>query len=305
MQLRALKYFSQVAKSASFREAADKLFVAPGAVTRQIDILEHYYGAQLIERGPRGIKLTREGELLAQAVDATLRELESVKARITSRRSVVSGTVKICAAESLVALFIAPVIAAFGQHNPEVSFEIDTGSAPYIAEQLISGHADVALAFYTPVSAEIQVTHCCHLEHKVLMAAHHPLATKSRLTLKEIAAHPIAIPPANYAVRQLLESAARREAVHFDMRFITSSMEVQKTLALQGRTLLILPQLHQQERDSQTMFVAVPLADPLMGKVKVDLCLPRQRTLSMATRLFHDMLSQRIDGQNALVNTTA
>jgi DNA-binding transcriptional LysR family regulator len=51
MQLRALKYFSQVAKSASFREAADKLFVAPGAVTRQIDILEHYYGAQLIERG--------------------------------------------------------------------------------------------------------------------------------------------------------------------------------------------------------------------------------------------------------------
>ena len=81
MQLRALKYFSQVAKSASFREAADKLFVAPGAVTRQIDILEHYYGAQLIERGPRGIKLTREGELLAQAVDATLRELESVKAQ--------------------------------------------------------------------------------------------------------------------------------------------------------------------------------------------------------------------------------
>jgi DNA-binding transcriptional LysR family regulator len=139
MQLRALKYFSQVAKSASFREAADKLFVAPGAVTRQIDILEHYYGAQLIERGPRGIKLTREGELLAQAVEATLRELESVKARITSRRSVVSGTVKICAAESLVALFIAPVIEAFGQHNPEVSFEIDTGSAPISPNSLLAG----------------------------------------------------------------------------------------------------------------------------------------------------------------------
>lgn len=303
MQLRALKYFSQVAKSASFREAADKLFVAPGAVTRQIDILEHYYGAALIERGPRGIKLTREGAFLAQAVDATLRELESVKARITSSRSVVSGTVKICAAESLVALFIAPVIEAFGQQNPDVSFEIDTGSAPHIAEQLISGHADVALAFYTPVSAEIQVTHCCQLEHKVLMAAHHPLAAKSRLTLKEIAAHPIAIPPANYAVRQLLESAARREAVHFDMRFITSSMEVQKTLALQGKTLLILPQLNRQDQDGQAMFVAVPLADPLMGKVKVDLCLPRQRTLSMATRLFHEMLAQRIDDQNARVNT--
>jgi DNA-binding transcriptional LysR family regulator len=72
-------------------------------------------------------------------VEATLRELESVKARITSRRSVVSGTVKICAAESLVALFIAPVIEAFGQHNPEVSFEIDTGSAPISPNSLLAG----------------------------------------------------------------------------------------------------------------------------------------------------------------------
>ncbi len=300
MQLRALKYFSQVAKSSSFRDAAEKLFVAPGAVTRQVDLLEHYYGAALIERGPRGIKLTREGEFLAQAVDATLRELESVKTRIASSQSVVSGTVKICAAESLIGLFIAPVIEAFGRLHPGVAFEIDTGSAPHIAEQLIAGQADLALAFYTPVSAEIQVTHSCQLEHKVLMAAHHPLAGKRQLTLKEIAAHPIAIPPANYAVRQLLESAARREGVHFDMRFITSSMEVQKTLALQGQTLLILPQLNVSDVDATPLFVAVPLADPLMGKVKVDVCLPRQRTLSMATRLFHELLVQRIEGQNTL-----
>jgi len=298
MQLRALKYFSQVAKSSSFRDAAEKLFVAPGAVTRQIDLLEHYYGAALIERGPRGIKLTREGEYLAQAVDATLRELESVKTRIAASKSVVSGTVKICAAESLIALFIAPAIEAFGQHYPGVAFEIDTGSAPHIAEMLLRGEVDVALAFYTPVSAEIQVTNSCQLAHKVLMAGHHPLAGKPRLTLKEIAAHPIAIPPANYAVRQLLESAARREGLHFDMRFITSSMEVQKTLALQGQTLLILPQLNINDAVAPDLLVAVPLADPLMGNVKVDLCLPRQRTLSMATRLFHALLAQRIEGQN-------
>ncbi|WP_437890839.1 LysR family transcriptional regulator [Phytobacter sp. V91] len=298
MQLRALKYFSQVAKSSSFRDAAEKLFVAPGAVTRQIDQLEHYYGAALIERGPRGIKLTREGEYLAQAVEATLRELDSVKARIAASKSVVSGTVKICAAESLIALFIAPVIEIFGKRHPGVAFEIDTGSAPHIAGQLTGGQVDVALAFYTPVSAEIQVTNSCQLEHKVLMSAHHPLAGKRQLTLKEIAKHPVATPPANYAVRQLLESAARREGLHFDMRFITSSMEVQKMLALQGQTLLILPQLNLNDSDGLERLIAVPLTDSLMGSVKVDLCLPRQRTLSMATRLFHELLAQRIEGQN-------
>lgn len=298
MQLRALRYFSQVAKSSSLRDAADKLFVAPGAVTRQIDILEHHYGAPLIERTPRGIKLTREGEFLAQAVDATLRELDAVKERISSTQSVVSGTVRICAAESLIAAFIAPVICAFRQRYPAVSFEIDIGSAPHVAEQLMSGNADVALAFYMPVSAELQVTHYCALQHKVLMAAHHPLAAKSLLTLSDLSRHPIAIPPANYAVRQLLESAARRENLHFDMCYIASSLEVQKALARQGQALLILPQLNVNDTTGHEDFIAVPLADPLMGTVKVDLCLPRQRTLSMATRIFHQMLAEQIDRQN-------
>lgn len=300
MQLRALRYFSQVAKSTSLRDAADKLFVAPGAVTRQIDLLEHHYGAPLIERTPRGIRLTREGEFLAQAVDATLRELDSVKERIATVQSVVSGTVRICAAESLISAFIAPAIAGFRQRHPRVSFEIEIGSAPHVAEQLLSGQADLALTFYMPVSAELQVTHSCELQHKVLMSARHPLAGKSALTLKEIVHHPLAIPPANYSVRQLLESAARRENLHFDLCYIASSLEVQKALALQGNALIILPQRNVNDSTGYEHFVAVPLADPLMGKVKVDLCLPRQRTLSLATKIFHAMLAEDIDRQNGV-----
>nr|WP_318381705.1 LysR family transcriptional regulator [uncultured Enterobacter sp.] len=298
MQLRSLRYFSQVAKSSSFRDAADKLFVAPGAITRQIDILEHYYGALLIERSPRGIKLTREGEYLAQAVDATLRELDAVKERIASAQSIVSGTVRICSAESLISSFIAPTISEFRQLNPNVTFEIDIGSAPQIAEQLISGKADVALTFYMPVSAELQVTNYCELNHKVLMSANHPLAGKSYLTLTDLTRYSIAIPPSNYSARQLLESAARREGLHVDMHFITRSLEVQKCLALEGEALILLPQLNVNDTVGHEKFIAIALADPLVGRVKVDLCLPRQRSISMATRIFHDMLSRRVDAQN-------
>lgn len=297
MQLRALRYFSQVAKSHSLREAADKLFVTPTAVTRQIEILEHFYGASLIERSPRGIKLTREGEYLAQAVQATLRELDAVKEKISSSQSIVSGTVRICAAESLVADFIAPAINDFRKLHPKVTFEIEVGSAPYIAEALISARADVALTFYMPVSTELMQTHACELQHKVLMSVNHPLASKSYLTLKDLAAHPISIPPSNFSVRQLLESVAKREGLTFDMRFIVSSLDVQKKLASLGLALIILPQLSVDDAVDHEKLMAIPLADPLMGVVNVSLCLPRQRAISMATRLFHAMLADRVEQQ--------
>ncbi|ORM72097.1 LysR family transcriptional regulator [Pantoea rwandensis] len=298
MQLRALRYFSMVADSTSLREAAEKLFVTPTAVTRQIELLEHFYGASLIERGPRGVKLTREGELLAQAVKATLSELDAVKERISTSQSIVSGTVKISSAESLVTPFIAPVIDEFRALHPKVQFEIETGSALYVAENLISGKADVALTFYMPVNAELQVTNYCELKHKVLMSIDHPLSNKSYVTLKEVSEHPIAIPPSNYAVRQLMETASKREGFTFDIRFTTSSLDVQKRLTMMGLALIIQPQLNVNDVNDHEKLIALPLIDPMMGQVKVELCLPRQRSISLATRIFHEMIARRIESQN-------
>lgn len=298
MQLRALRYFSQVAQSTSLRDAAEKLFVTPTAVTRQIEQLEHYYGAQLIERSPRGIKLTKEGEYLAQAVQATLRELDVVKEKIAATQSIVTGIVRICCAESLVGPFVAPTIADFRKLHPHVGFEIDVGSAPLVAEALVNGQVDLALTFYMPVTSELSVTHSCELQHKVMMAADHELAGKSFLTLRDIAQHPIAIPPANYSMRQSLESAARREGLQFDLRFVTSSLDVQKQLALLGQAIIIQPQLNVDDHQEQGRLIATLLTDLQLGVVKVDLCLPRKRSVSIASRLFHDMLAARIRRQN-------
>jgi DNA-binding transcriptional LysR family regulator len=65
MQLRTLRYFQELAHSSSLRKASERLHVAPSAISRQIEQLEHYFGVALLERGPRGISLTIEGEFHA------------------------------------------------------------------------------------------------------------------------------------------------------------------------------------------------------------------------------------------------
>ncbi len=57
-----LDIFTAVADSGSFNKAAEKLFISPTAVMKQMNSLEKHVGAKLIERTSHGIKLTKSGE---------------------------------------------------------------------------------------------------------------------------------------------------------------------------------------------------------------------------------------------------
>lgn len=59
-----LKTFLQVADAGSFNRAAEKLYITPPAVIKQINALEHSLGLQLFERSHRGLTLTPAGEVL-------------------------------------------------------------------------------------------------------------------------------------------------------------------------------------------------------------------------------------------------
>lgn len=292
MQLRALRYFNEVAQCVSLRKAATRLYVTPSAVSRQIEQLEHFYGASLIERNPRGIRLTREGEFLAQAINATLRELDHVKEHIANSQGVVAGTIRIFVSEGVISSILAPMMARFSQEYPNVQFQIETCSAPRIADAFRAGEADIGLTFYMPPCAEIEVAHHCDLWHRVLVPKGHPFAARSSITIGDLAGQPLAIPNSTFSTRQIIEVAARKEGVQLNVAYTTSSVEVQKSLARAGIALLVLPQAARQDRDLGDGLVAVPLLDPLIERVRVDLCLPRQRTSSIAIKTCRSMLAQ-------------
>jgi len=59
--LNALRAFEAVARRLSFARAAEELFVTKAAVAQQIRLLEDEFGAPLVERSGRGLKLTEAG----------------------------------------------------------------------------------------------------------------------------------------------------------------------------------------------------------------------------------------------------
>ena len=61
-----LETFLCVAEAGSFNKAAEKMYVSPPAVIKQMNLLEDSLGVRLFERTHRGLALTKAGQSLAQ-----------------------------------------------------------------------------------------------------------------------------------------------------------------------------------------------------------------------------------------------
>src|SRR5262245_59439517 len=63
VNLNHLLYFWAVGQTGSVTAAAERLGISQPGVTKQLRLLEHRLGAQLLERGPRGVHLTDNGRM--------------------------------------------------------------------------------------------------------------------------------------------------------------------------------------------------------------------------------------------------
>ncbi len=63
--LSALRVFEAAARHESFKQAAEELFVTPGAVSQQIRLLEDHVGTELFVRDGRRVTLTDAGKAAA------------------------------------------------------------------------------------------------------------------------------------------------------------------------------------------------------------------------------------------------
>lgn len=66
MDIKYFEYFLILAEKQSISEAARSIYMEQSGLSKIITKLENHYGTTLFERTPRGIKLTRNGELLLE-----------------------------------------------------------------------------------------------------------------------------------------------------------------------------------------------------------------------------------------------
>ncbi|GBQ65870.1 LysR family transcriptional regulator [Ameyamaea chiangmaiensis NBRC 103196] len=300
MNVKALDLFVVVAASASLRQAAQKLGMTPTALSRQIDALEHYFNAELIDRNASGMRLSEAGAILARRAPGLVNDLRATRALLDDLRGLQRGTVTVQAGGAMLAEFLVPVVTALHQRYPGIRFHIRESRVSDLFTALTDFAADLGVSIFTPETARGFVQWGCAVDHAVIVGADHPLVGGGPVSMAALTRHALALPDETYGVRRRLDRAAAEARTTLDPVFVTGSLVAQKELAIRGIAALVLPPICCRREIANGQLVAVPLSRGAAIETSIDLCVVPGRGMPFAARALHKALRQFLEEQGRI-----
>lgn len=123
IDLNLLPLFLAVSAEHNFRAAADRLGVTRSAVSQGIRRLEDEFGAALVLRTTRAVRLTEAGERLRDALSGPLSEIDAALERVAAERAP-RGVLRIAVTSIAERFLSGPLIASFAAAHPGVTLDV-------------------------------------------------------------------------------------------------------------------------------------------------------------------------------------
>jgi DNA-binding transcriptional LysR family regulator len=194
-ELRHLVYFREVARQLHFRRAAESLGVAQPALSRAIAQLESALDSDLLNRTRRGVELTPAGRHLLDRLEPLLRSIAAVPGELQALAKGEVGHVRVAFTGLAMATVLPRILRAFHGSHPGIRVELSESPT---SAQLAALHAgDIACGFFHPdaVTPGIRTRLLLRERNGVLLPTAHPLAARTTLRLRELAATPFVLFP--------------------------------------------------------------------------------------------------------------
>lgn len=190
--LRQIRYFLKVAELGGFTPAADALFIAQPALSRQIAQLESELGFPLFERLPRGVRLTPGGALYRTRMLAILDQLDAAAEAGRDVALGAGGVLRVLHSSSIPVPTFLPTLQSMLAEIPRLRIDLDRLSSEQQLAALEAGQADLGL-IRLPVlrrAPSLQVFPLAAEPLFVIAPQGHWLASEAGITLAALAQEP-------------------------------------------------------------------------------------------------------------------
>ena len=186
ISLKQFRYFVEIVDAGSYSRAAEKLYVAQSALSRQIKELENEVQALLLTRDARHIELTAAGQVF---YDRAKRILDDIEETVRQARHVGQGSAGIIRLLHSSSVTLTPAIGAVLNRLlaqfPGVSLDVSKGSSENQAADIEEGRADLGLVRLPTLRkhANIVVRELFSEKLVVAVSKDSPLAAQSHTTI--------------------------------------------------------------------------------------------------------------------------
>lgn len=136
------KVFYHVAKSLSFSDAAENLYISQSAVSQSIKTLEKRLNQTLFIRSTKRVALTKEGELLLKHIEPAINLISRGENQLCADPK--SGVqLRIGASDTICRYYLVPYLNKFHKKYPNIHIKVTNGTSLQCAKLLERNEVDV------------------------------------------------------------------------------------------------------------------------------------------------------------------
>lgn len=188
-----LETFLCVAESGSFNKAADKLFISPPAVIKQINLLEEELELRLFIRTHRGLLLTEAGKSLYQDAKYIIQYCKDSVTRAKNADKETDNVIRIGTSPMTPAQVLVDLWPRLQEYCPNVKFQlVPFENTPENAREILANlgqNIDVVAGIFDETMLSLRRCAGLELSREPICCAvsvHHRLAEKDRLTVQDL-----------------------------------------------------------------------------------------------------------------------
>jgi len=187
-----LHVLRMLASHGTVTATAEALHYTPSAVSAQLRSLSEQLGVALLVPDGRGVKLTAAGRILLSRADSLYERWEEIQAEMMAGADEKMGELRMCGFSTAAAALLPTVAARLLRNYPHLDVRIIEAGPAECFDLLLADEADVAVVVAT---VEIPSTDDSRFEQQpllndpidLLLSANHPLATRSSVSLHDVA----------------------------------------------------------------------------------------------------------------------
>ncbi|MFZ5503177.1 MAG: HTH-type transcriptional regulator CysB [Pseudomonadota bacterium] len=274
MNLQQLRYLHEIVKNdLSISAAAQALYTSQPGISKQLKLLEEELGIDIFVRnGKRLAALTDPGKAILEVAERMLLDAANLKKVGQEFRGKREGELTIATTHTQARYALPPVIKQFIKHYPGVKLGLHQGNPTQIAEQVLSGEADLGIATESlALYDELVTLPCYEWHHCVIAPANHPLLREKRLTLKKLAEYPLITYDFAFTGRNKINQAFSEAGIAPNIALTAIDADVIKTYVELGMGVGIVAQMaFVAERDKHLkMLDAGHLFEPSTTRIAI------------------------------------
>jgi DNA-binding transcriptional LysR family regulator len=296
LNLNHLAIFDAVATEKNISRGAARLMISQPAVSKQLAQLERSLGVTLVERLPRGVRLTQEGELLAQYARQIFNLREEAELALAGLHKLASGRLRIGASTTIATYLLPEVIVRFKKKYPRVAVQLEVTRSGAIQRRLLDGEIDLGFVELLDENSGLDAQVVYQDELIAIAPPGHPLARRRSVKPERLAQEPFVLRDTGSDTKSFVERVLAQKGLALTAMMSLGSTEAIKRAVAAGVGVAIVSRLS-IDLELRARRLAVVPVQGLSIKRPFYRLLRAGRPVSPASQAFLDVMGNGRQGE--------